>query len=305
MSNGINSDLNGFSQALTSLVKRSSAGVAAVKGGAYRVASGVLLRDGLLATANHTLRREDPVPIQAGGRDFTATVLGRDPSIDLAILKADGLDGAALPAANPGELKPGMLIAVIGMTIDVGASASLGILGAVGAQRRTWRGGTLDQFLRLDVNLYPSQSGAAVVTAAGELIGMATPALSRHSTIVIPLATVQRVADELKQQGRIRRGYLGVGLQPVRVTESLRSKAGNAESGLIVLSIEPDSPAEAAKLQIGDILLSLNGHGLSDIEDLQGVLRGEIVGRGAQVHMLRGGEPLQVTVTVAERGKDA
>ncbi len=305
MSNNISSDLNGFSQALASLVERSSAGVAAVKGGAYRVASGVLLRDGLLAVASHSLRREDQVPIQAGGRDFTATILGRDPSIDLAILKVDGLDGAALPAANPGEFKPGMLIAVIGMTIDVGASASLGILGAVGSQRRTWRGGTLDQFLRLDVTLYPSQAGAAVVTATGELIGMATPALSRHSTIVIPLATIQRVADELKQQGRIRRGYLGVGVQPVRITESLRSKAGNAESGLILLSIEPDSPAEAAKLQIGDILLSLNGHALLDIEDLQAVLRGEIVGQQVQVQLLRGGEPLEVAVTIAERAKEA
>lgn len=276
-----------------------------MKAAPYRVVSGVLLQGGLVAVADHTLRREDPIPVHtAGGQEISATTLGRDPGVDLAILKADGISAQPLPAANPESLKPGMLAAVIGLTIDVGPSASLGILGAVGGSRRTWRGGTLDHFFRLDVNLYPSQSGAAVVTADGQLIGMATPGLLRHSAVALPLKTIHRIADELLREGRIRHGYLGVGLQPVRIPANLRSKvSAAAESGLILLNVEPDSPAETAKLQVGDILVSLNGETVADIEDLQTALRGDIVGQTAKVLLIRGGEPVEVPVAITERAK--
>ncbi len=296
-------DLSGISQALVDLVNRSAPGVVAVKAAPYRVVSGLVLRDGLVAVADHTLRREDRIPIHAaGGEEIPATILGRDPSVDLAILKTDGLSTQPLPLADADALKPGMLAAVVGLTIDVGPSASLGILGAVGGSRRTWRGGTLDQFFRLDVNLYPSQSGAAVVTAEGQLIGMATPGLLRHSAVALPLATIYRVADELLKEGRIRHGYLGVGLQPVRIPANLRSKIdGGAESGLILLSVEPHSPAEGANLQMGDILVSLNGKMVTDIEDLQTSLRGDVIGQTVKALIIRGGEPVEVTITVTER----
>jgi S1-C subfamily serine protease len=195
-----------------------------------------------------------------------------------------------------------MLAAVIGMTMDVGPSASLGVLGAVGGPRRTWRGGTLDSFLRLDVNLYPSQSGAAVVDVDGKLIGMATPGLSRHSALAVPMATLQRVSEELLREGRIRRGYLGVGLQPVAILKSLRDRHGiEAESGLIVLSIEADSPAEQAGLQLGDVLISIDGRALEDVDDLQSLLRGDAVGKTVRAKLLRGGEPVESDITIGER----
>jgi S1-C subfamily serine protease len=195
-----------------------------------------------------------------------------------------------------------MLAAVIGMTMDVGPSASLGVLGAVGGPRRTWRGGTLDSFLRLDVNLYPSQSGAAVVDVGGKLIGMATPGLSRHSTLAVPMATLQRVSEELLREGRIRHGYLGVGLQPVAILKSLRDRHGiEAESGLIVLSIEADSPAERAGLQLGDVLISINGTALEDVDNLQSLLRGDAVGKTVRAKLLRGGEPVESDITIGER----
>jgi S1-C subfamily serine protease len=306
MSSTLATDLSGISQALVDLVNRSAHGVVAVKAAAYRVVSGVLLRDGLVAVADHALRREDQVPIrESGGKEISATILGRDPSLDLAILKAEGLSNPPLPLANAGDLKPGMLAAVVGLTMDVGPSVSLGILGAVGGSRRTWRGGTLDHFFRLDVNLYPSQSGAAVVTAEGQLIGMATPGLLRHSAVALPLSTIHRVAEELLKEGRIRHGYLGVGLQPVRIPANLRSRVNAAaETGLILLSVEPDSPAERANLQVGDILISLNSKAITDIEDLQTALRGDIVGQTAKVFVLRGGEPLDLAVTITERARE-
>ncbi|MBV8551150.1 MAG: serine protease [Acidobacteriaceae bacterium] len=305
MSSSVLNDLSGVSQALVELIQQTAGGVVAVKAAPYRVVSGVVLKDNLIAVADHTLRREDKVPVQAStGDEIAATILGRDPSVDLAILKTDGVAASPLAAADPAALKPGMLAAVVGLTVDVGVSTSLGILGAVGGSRRTWRGGTLDHFLRLDVNLYPSQSGAAVVSAEGQLIGMATGGLLRHSAVAVPVATLQRVAGELVTEGRIRHGYLGVGLQPVAIPQSLASKLVKpTESAIILLSVEPDSPAERAGLQVGDILVGLAGKTVSDVEDLQSALRGDIVGRTVPASLIRGGEPLEIQITVAERGK--
>ncbi len=301
MSNTQSSDLTGFSQALAALVEGAAHGVVAVKSAAYRVTSGVVIHDNLIAVANHTLRREHPVPVQAAnGSQAEATILGRDPGIDLAILKADGLKTNPLQAADPASLKVGALTLVVGSTVDVGVTASLGILGAKGPARRNWRGGTLDEYFRLDVNLYPSQSGAAVVSAEGELIGMATPALSRHSTVAIPMSTIDRIARELLVQGRIRHGYLGIGVQPVAVSGNLNS---TQKTGLILLSVETDSPAGEAGLLLGDVLLSLDGKPVTDIDDLHGALRGDIVGNTVKATFIRGGEVHETEVTITERGK--
>jgi S1-C subfamily serine protease len=299
------SDLTGFSHALTDLVEKTATGVVAVKAAPYRVASGLILREDLIAVSNHTLRREDRIPIQAAdGTQAEATILGRDPSVDLGFLKLESGKLKPLTAVDPASLKAGALAAVVGLTIDAGPSASLGILGAVGGTRRTWRGGTLDQFFRLDVNLYPSQSGAAVVNAEGHLIGLATPALLRHSAVAVPLVTLNRIAEELLQEGRIRHGYLGVGLHPVEIPGSLRDKLGIAsEVGLIVLSVESESPADNAGWLVGDILISLEGKAISDIDELQTALRGNTVGRSLKASLLRGGQLIETEVTVSERRK--
>ena len=302
MSSAVN-DLNLFSNSLVDLVTRTSAAVVAVKSAAYRVASGLIFRPDLIAVTNHSLRRADPIPVQfSDGSKAEATILGRHVGFDLAILKLEGAKLNLLAPSDPAQLKPGALISVVGLTIDVGPSASLGILGAVGGQRRTWRGGTLDRFLRLDVNLYPSQSGAAVTDASGQLIGMATPSLLRHSAAAVPLATLNRVADELLNQGRIRQGYLGIGVQSIPIPPALRPVGAiTPDAGLIVLSVDPDSPAAQANLQLGDILLSLDGHYMTDIEELQAALRSENVGRPAEAVLLRGGAIVQVQLTIADR----
>lgn len=303
MTSTVIADLSAFSQALADLVEKTAAGVVAVKAAPYRIVSGLVVREDLVAVSSHTLRREDRIPIQTiDGIQAVGTILGRDPTIDLAFLKLESGKLKPLTAADPTSLKAGALAAVVGLTIDAGPSASLGILGAVAGPRRTWRGGTLDHFFRLDVNLYPSQSGAAVVDAEGRLIGLATPALLRHSAVAVPLVTLNRVADELLQQGRIRHGYLGVGLHPVAVPASLREKLGvAAEAGLILLSVEPESPADKAGWLVGDILISLDGKAIIDIDELQTALRGNTVGRSVTASLLRGGELIETQVTISER----
>ena len=305
MNSAVNRDLSGLSQALIELVEKTVSGVVAVKAAPYRVVSGLAIREDLIAVADHSLRREDRIPVQASdGTQAGATILGRDSTVDLAFLKVDGWKLNTLQAADPTSLKAGALAAVIGLTTDVGPTASLGILGAVGASRRTWRGGTLDSFIRLDVNLYPSQSGAAVVDFDGKLIGLATPALLRHSAVAVPVATLNRMADEILKQGRIRYGYLGVGLQPVALLTTLREKIGiTSEAGLMVMSVEPESPADQAGLQLGDILIALDGKSISDIDELQTSLRGDAVGRTVKAGLIRAGERIESAITVSERIK--
>lgn len=299
-------DLSALSSAFESLVAHAVQALVAVKAAPYRVTSGVSLGDGLIAVADHALRRQERIPVQrADGQQAEAAILGRDRGIDLAILKVENLPLEPLASADAQALKAGSLAIVAGLTIDAGPSASIGIIGAAAGPRNTWRSGKLDLFLRLDVNLYPSQSGAAVVDAHGRLIGMATPGLLRHSAVAVPVVTLNRVAQELLKEGRIRHGYLGVGLQPVAIPETLRTKLGDiAASGLIVLSVAADSPAQNANLQIGDILLSLDKNNLTSIEELQAMLRGDIVGRSVSVLFIRGGEPVQAQLIVSQRAKE-
>ncbi len=295
--------LTAFSRAVTDLVAEAATGVVAIGGSPYRTSSGVSLAPDLIACCNHVLKRDENVAVESSdGRKFQATVLGRLPSLDLAILKADEGALTPLPAADLTALKPGALLAAVGWTLDVGPSASLGILGAIGGPRRTWRGGALDHFLRLDINLYPSQSGGAVVDAHAHVIGMATPALSRHSAMAVSIDTLQRLGNELRTLGRIRQGYIGVAAQAVPVPAPLREKAQiDAQTGLMLLSVEPDSPAERAGLQLGDILVTLNGKTTADMDELQDSLQGDSVGKLLDALAIRGGEPVRVAITIGER----
>jgi serine protease Do len=291
--------LSGFSQAMGTLVENAGRGVVAVKAAAYRTTSGVALGNSLIAVANHSLRREGAIPIQKpDGTAIKATILGRDPAIDLAILKSEAPNETVLAGAESDSIKVGTLAWIVGASIDVGTTASAGIIGARGPARKNWRGGTLDQFLRLDVNFYPSQSGAAVVNVEGKLLGMATPALSRHSTVVIPMTTIERVSAELLEHGGFRQGYLGIRVQPVRVEDQ-----DGQETGLIVLSVESNSPAADAKLLLGDVMLSIDGKRTTDIDDLHSSLRGSAVGKQVPATIVRGGKVMQIELTVAERGK--
>jgi|SRR5579875_3333530 len=306
MSNPGFPDLAALSDSFVALIEHAAQGVVAVKAAPYRVTSGVAISDNLIAVADHTLRRKDAIPIELVDRtQAVASILGRDRSIDVAILKVEGVPLKPLAVADAAFLKSGSLAVVVGLTTDAGPSASVGMIGAAAGPRRTWRSGTLDYFYRLDVNLYPSQSGAAVVDAQGRLIGLATPGLLRHSAVAVPPVTLHRIAQELLKEGQIRHGYLGVGLQPIAMPEHLRAKLGDIpESGLIVLSVADDSPARQAGLQLGDILISLDKNHLTSIEELQSILRGDIVGRSVSALLIRGGEPVQVQIVISQRAKE-
>jgi S1-C subfamily serine protease len=172
-------------------------------------------------------------------------------------------------------------------------NATLGIISACSGEWRTWRGGRLDHYIRLDLTLYPGSDGGAVINTAGETIGVATSALSRIAGLAIPAVTIDRVVDEILARGRVARGYLGVGLQPVELPDH--------QKGLIVLSLEPGGPASNAGVLIGDILVKLGGKAVHDTDDIQLGLEGHGVGQKVALEVLRGGEARQVDVVIGER----
>jgi S1-C subfamily serine protease len=303
MSEASDFDLQAYSAAISGLVEKAGAHVAAIKSAPYRVTSGVIFREDLIAVNNHLLKREGKIPVHsATGEPLEATILGRDPALDLAILQVPGQKWLPPQVEEDSALRAGSLAVVVGRTLDAGLSASVGILGAVGGPRRSWRGGELERFLRLDVNLYPSQAGAAVISAYGSLVGMATAAILRHSALAVPMGTLNSTADELLTTGGIRQGYLGVGLQPVAIPEHLQSKSPLAgESGLMIVSIEPDASADKAGLQLGDILLAADNNSLAQVESLMGALRGTLVGKPVLFTILRAGEVITKEIEIGVR----
>jgi S1-C subfamily serine protease len=288
--------LAAFSDSLATVVERAGKSVVAVHARPRFSSAGVIWKPGFIVTAEHTVRREEEITVTLpDGSDHAASLVGSDSGTDIAVLKLSEPDGEPVVVATL-EPQPGHLALAIGRSENSGVNATLGIISAVSGSWRTWRGGRLDQYIRLDVTMYPSSSGAAVIDISGGLIGIATAGLSRIAGLAIPASTIRRVVDELLTRGHVARGYLGVGLQPVSVEDHQRS--------LIVLSVERGGPADKAGLLVGDILVSLGGKAVSDTGDVQTALESTAVGGPIEASLLRGGEPRQITITVGERRRN-
>ena len=288
----MSTELAAFSSELAAIVEKSGPSVVAVHARPRFPSSGVFWRPGVIVTAEHTIRREDEITVTLpDGSNAPASIAGTDPGTDLAVLKA-GFPAALLkPAAAP--TVAGQIALTIGRSPDSGVNATMGIVSAVSGDWRTWRGGRLDQYIRLDLTLYPGSSGGAVVNVAGEVLGIATSALSRIAGVAIPTATINRVVDQILAGGRVSRGYLGVGLQPVEMPDH--------QKALIVLSLAPEGPAASAGVLMGDILVSLAGAPVADTDDIQTVLEGRPVGEAVEAGIVRGGVSRTINVVVGER----
>ncbi len=287
-------ELTSLSSELAAAVAQAGRSVVAVNARPRFGASGVLWRPGIVVTAEHAIRRRDEIGITLpDGRATSATLAGRDPGTDLAILKLAG-NGVPLPTfGHSAKLQPGQVVLSVGRSPDSGVNATMGIMSAVGGPWRSWRGGQIDQYLRLDLTLYPNSSGGAVVDTAGRVLGIATSALSRIAGLAVPAATVDRVIEELLRTGHVSRGYLGLGLHPVSLPDG--------STGLIVLSSEQDGPAARAGVLIGDVLTALAGKPVTDTDDIQATLGGDSVGKPVLARIVRGGQVIEVSITVGER----
>ena len=251
----------GLSNEAAAAIEKAGPSVVAIHGRRRIPSSGVYWREGIEVTANHALEHDEEITVTLpGGNSAAATLAGRDASTDLAILKMAAANLAVAERGHAELLQAGNLVVAAGRTAEGVSRASLAMVAVAGPAWRAWTGGTIDRTLRLDRNLHPNLSGGPVLDAAGGVVGVATPALSRFSATVIPAATIDRVSAELEKRGHIGRGYLGVGMQPVGLPEKLRESLKLAnEAGVMIVTVEPGGPAEKAGVLIGDILVAARG----------------------------------------------
>ena len=291
-----------LSNALAGATERAAAHIVAVHTGRRGSSSGVIWRAGMIVTADHALRSDEEIHITLPDqRVVSASLVGRDATTDLAVLKCPEAAWPVPAFGDAAAFAAGHIALVVGRTRASGPVAALGAVSLAVAERRHWGGTILSPYLRLDIGLQPTAIGGAVVDARGGVIGIATPKFARFGAIAIPNATVNRVADVLLSKGHVPRGYLGVGLQPVRLPSELSLAQRKGKTANIVLDVAPESPAHKAGILIGDLVLSLDGHEVHHPGDVHSTLGPDSIGKTFVAQLLRGGELREVRISVTER----
>ena len=290
-----------FSHELANTVERVGNSVIAVLEGGRSGVSGTVWRPGVAVTIAHTIRGRDEVTVVVpSGEQTNATVAARDQGTDIAILKLPS-DAPVAKQADDANARVGEVALAIARRGTEGLAAAYGIVSAIGGPWRTFSGAQVDRWLRLDLNPFPGFSGGPIVNAAGEALGIATSGPWR-SAAVLPASTVSRIVDQLLKHGHAVRGYIGVGLQLVRFPEDAWQSLGiSSGRGLLITAIAPGSAAEEAKLTLGDVIVSVDGKPIRSGGGLQWLLDAETVGRSITLGVVRGGQLLNISVTVREK----
>lgn len=294
--------LQSLSDDLTAAVAAATPSLVAVHARRRIPSSGVIWSPGVVVTAHHTVQRDDRITVSlADGTSVGATLAGRDPTTDLAVLRLNSEVGRPAARAANATARVGQLVLALGMP-GPAVTAALGVVSAAGGEWRTWHGGRIDQHIRLDIAIYDGFSGGPAIDAQGRMLGLNSSGLARASAMTIPLSTIDRVAQQLLASGHVRRGYVGLGVQPVRLPAGVVSAhALPREAGLMVISIEEGGPAHAAGVSLGDVIVSCEGGAVSDPAELLAWLTGDRVGTPVTLRLLRGGAPHDIAVTVGER----
>jgi len=299
----MSSSLLALSNDLAAAVEQAGRAVVAVNARQRMPSSGIHWQQGVVVTADHTVKRDEEITVTLpDNRTVSAMLVGRDSSTDLALLKLSEVELTTALSCDSSSLKVGHIVLALGRSGEIGLSASYGVISALGSAWRTWSGGQIDQFVRPDLTLYPGFSGGPLVDTSGRVIGVNTSGLARRMDLVIPASTVNRVVDQLLATGRIARGYLGVGMQPVRLPDTLKSKLNLPSlSGVIVVNVELGGPADRAGVIIGDVLVALDGRSVSDTGDVLAMLGSEQVGKTISAGIIRGGTSIELAIAVGEK----
>ncbi len=292
-----------LSQSLADTVERVEGAVVSLNIGRRFSPSGIHWRNGIIVTSDESLHNaEDVTATLRGGKTVPIKLLGRDASTDVAVFQIDNPD---IPVANIGDattLKVGHLVLGMALSREGDIKAVMGTISVCSGAWKSMSGGNIDQFIRPDITLYPGFAGGPLVDANGDVVGMNTSG-RRATALTIPSSTVNRVVDQLVAKGRIARGYLGVGMQPVRLPKNLQAALNlTGDGGVIVINVEANAPAEQAGILLGDILITFDGARVQDTNDILGYLnQGQSVNQAVAVQVVRGGELVNLTVTVGER----
>jgi S1-C subfamily serine protease len=294
--------LESLSNDLAGAVERAGQSVVAIHARRRIPASGIHWRPGIIVAAHHTIQREEDITISlADGSTVAASRAGRDPTTDLAILKVDQAKVPVASLADETAIRVGSLVLALGRPGNA-VTASLGVISTVGGEWRTWHGGTIDRFVRLDISIYDGFSGGPLIDASGRVLGLNTSGLSRGAALAIPVSTVNRVVDQLAKSGRVARGYLGLGMQAVRLPAALVERLSLPNDiGLMVVSAEPGGPGDRAGILIGDVLIAVGDRPVADPAEVLSLLGGDQIGKTLSTRIIRAGEPTIVSITIAER----
>jgi S1-C subfamily serine protease len=297
MTDSATSPLAAVSSSLADIVARTSPAIVSVHSHRSR-ASGFVWKPGLVVTADEALADEGEVAIvHADGSEHAATIAGRDHTTDIALLRLSPKTSAAKSGA--GEIAPVALAPVVpplgSLAVVVAAergipAASLAMVALVGERWRSLRGGDIDARIELDVRLRHRHQGGLALDASGRAFGMAV--LGPRRVLTIPAATIERVAARLETHGRIARGYLGVGLQPVRLDDGV---------GAMVMNVDKQGPAAQAGIRLGDVIVGVNNERIAGVRALIRSLGPESIGSVIDLAVRRAGEPINVKLTVEER----
>ena len=289
-----------LSNAMAAATEKAGASTLMVNARRRMPASGIAYSADLVLTADHVVEREEGITVTLGdGTEIPASLVGRDPGTDLALLRLEHAN--AKPAETAKKPKIGQLVLALGRPSTTGVEASLGVVSAISGSVRTPRG-MLDSYIRTDTTPFPGFSGGPLVDAEGRILGLNTSGFGRGSSITIPVDLAWKVAEQLAKHGSIKRGYLGIRSQAVEIPDagqiSLKRKQA---AGLLVMSIEKKSPAEAGSMMVGDILVGIDSHPVSDHDGLFALLSGDVVGKSIPVEILRGGQLQTLQVKIGTR----
>ena len=293
--------LAALSDGMADAVERVATSVVRVNGRRRRSGSGVVFAQNKVLTASHVLEREEDLSVEtADGRTLTARFAGRDPSTDLAVLNVEGLDiEPAMPAE--GEARVGQISLAVGShSRGEGPRATLGVVSTVGGPVRTRRGPRLERYIQTDATPYPGFSGGPLIDVRGNVLGILVSGWGRGAAFAIPADLAWRTAGTLSERGSVKRGYLGILSQPVRLPDGQRLGL-TQRGGLLVVGVEDGSPAGRGGLIVGDILATLDGQPVEDTDDLLVLLAGDRVGSSVPLGLVRGGELAEIEITVGER----
>ena len=289
-----------LSNSMAAATEKAAASTVSVNARRRMPASGIAFAPDLVLTADHVIEREEGITVLlANGTEATAKLAGRDPGSDLAVLRLE--KERTTPAEPAKQASIGQLVLALGRPSPEGIEASLGVVSAMGGPVRTPQG-SLDKYIRTDTTPYPGFSGGPLVDAEGKVVGINTSGFGRGVTLTIPAEYAWKVAEQLARSGSVKRGYLGVRSEAVELTEAAQKALNRKQaSGLLLVSVERKSPAEAGKLIVGDILVGIDGQPVPDHDALFAHLTGEAVGKSIPMQVLRGGELQTFAVEIGAR----
>jgi S1-C subfamily serine protease len=285
-------------------VEQASSSIVRVEGRARSSSSGVVWSaDGLVITSEHALERDEGIELGlADGREVPAKLVGRDPSTDIALLRAEATGLMPLGWTDASTLKVGQVALAVGRP-GRSIRALFGIVSALSPAGETWRGrhgGKLERYVETDIGPRWGFSGGASLGADGKGIGLHTTGLMRGTALSLTHGTLRRVVESLLAHGGVRRGFIGVGTYPVPLPAALEKQLGQG-AALLVVSVAPDSPAHKSGILMGDLLVSLAGQPLQHVGDLVTLLDDEKIGQNAALKVVRAGEPKDLQITIGSR----